>query len=129
MIASTALKLLRLKPEYFFLGHPVLNSFFAFCCENNLFTNIEHYATYEIVNIIYFLGTNVSTTEPECSMRHNINTIESSSSLTDMHDEGINDNDSLASDVPDPFLVLEKPDPLVPEIAVTNLPQLQRNVG
>ena len=55
-------------------------------------------------------------------MRHNINTIESSSSLTDMHDEGINDNDSLASDVPDPFLVLEKPDPLVPEIAVTNLP-------
>ncbi len=73
----------------------ILNSFFTFCCENNLFTNIEHYATYEIINIIYFLGTIqlFSTTEPECSMRHNINTVESCSSLTDMLDEGINDDD------------------------------------
>ena len=58
-------------------------------------------------------------------MRHNINTVESSSSLADMLDEGTND-DSLASDMPDPFLVLEKPYPLVPEIAVTNLPPVAK---
>ena len=43
-------------------------------------------------------------------MRHNIGTVEPSSSLTPMLDEGLNDNDSLASD---PFLLV--PDPLVPD--------------
>ncbi len=47
--------------------------------------------------------------------------VESSSSLVDMLDEGTSD-DSFASDMPDPFLVLEKPYPSVPEIAATNLP-------
>lgn len=66
-------------------------------------------------NIIhaYFLGTNVSTTEPECAMMHNTGTVEPSSSLTPMLDEGVNDNDSLASD---PFLSV--PDHLVPDSPV-----------
>ena len=54
-------------------------------------------------------------------MRHNIATVEPSSSLTPMHDEGVNDNDSLASDpflsVPDPLV----PDAIVPENAETKL--------
>ena len=52
----------------------------------------------------------MSTTKPECAMRHNIGTVKPSSSLTPMLDEGPNDNDSLAFD---PFLLV--PDPLVPD--------------
>ena len=51
-------------------------------------------------------------------MTHDVNSIESSSSLY-MLDEGINNNDLLASES-DPFL--EIPDPLVPEVDIPEVP-------
>ena len=56
-----------------------------------------------------------------CNEAQYIGTVEPSFSLTPMLDEGLNDNDSLASDpflsVPDPLV----PDPPVPENAETTM--------
>jgi hypothetical protein len=62
---------------------------------------------------MYFLGTSVSTTEPECAMRYSIVDAEIAecSSAPDM----LEDFD-LQSEMPDPLS--EIPDPLIPEMPV-----------
>ena len=55
---------------------------------------------------------------PERAMGHDVNSIESSSSLHKL-DEGINNNDSLA---PESDLFLEIPNPLVPEVDIPEVP-------
>ena len=68
MIASTALKLLRLKPEYFFLGHPVYN--YKFCHLRYL---------QEFVNLaklmIILLKTNANSGKLGLQKRHKVSNV------------------------------------------------------